>query len=221
MDKELEAALFDKYPSLFRDRDKSLMRWGMTCGNGWYTLIDQLCTQLVKQSTDIQAKQVKEKFGELRFYLQHTNKDNQEYVFGLTTMASLLSITICDQCGLKGNRHNDLYVCTRCKKHRPKNQQKEQKKQWPTPDLPFPTDDIGAMWLSMIDMFYSHVVANRHLYTDLAFIEAKKVNGKLKLVLEKGNQQTDGMLTMLLAYASRVDEETGKPNNQGCSNYTA
>lgn len=210
MNKELETALFDQYPALFRDREKSLMRWGMTCGDGWYPLVDLLCAQLVKQSTDLQAKQVKEKFGELRFYLQHTNKDNQEFVFGLTTMASLLSITICDKCGLKGNRHNDLYVCTRCEKHLPSNQQKQQ---WPVPDLPFPTHDIGAMWLSMIDMFYSHVDANRHLYTDLAFVEAKKVNGKLVLIIEKGNQKTDGMLAMLLAYANQVDEETGNPNN--------
>jgi len=210
MKKKLETALFDKYPSLFRDREKTLMRWGVTCGDGWYRLIDLLSEQIVNRSADIQAGQVKEKLGELRFYLKHTNEENCEFIYGLTSMASLLSITICDQCGLKGNRHYDLYVCTRCEKHR---QRKRQKEQWPAAELPFKTNGIGAMWLNIINMFYLRVDANPHIYTDLTFVEAKKVDGKLDLVLENGDDRTDAMLLMLHVYANRVDEETGEWND--------
>ncbi len=76
MKDELQKALYDKYSDLFANHNKSpqesCMHWGITCGDGWYAIIDHLCEEL----TDLQEKydiriifdQIKEKFGCLRVY---------------------------------------------------------------------------------------------------------------------------------------------------------
>lgn len=72
----LELKLVELYPLIFRDYGgdmrKTCMHWGMSCGDGWYSLLDALCQTLesITEGKDIQvvADQVKEKFGGLRFY---------------------------------------------------------------------------------------------------------------------------------------------------------
>ena len=76
MKTELEKQLFDKYPSIFADRTKPMsetcMCWGISCDDGWYHIIDNLCKQLtfIENVYDVKviADQVKEKYGTLRFY---------------------------------------------------------------------------------------------------------------------------------------------------------
>lgn len=50
MSPELDKQLCNKYPEIFRDRNKSpqetCMCWGLECGDGWYELIDTLCEAL-------------------------------------------------------------------------------------------------------------------------------------------------------------------------------
>ena len=71
--------LMSKYPILFCQKNKSMqeicMFWGIECGLGWYKQIDELCSTLEELNNDykkykvqIQATQIKEKFGGLRFY---------------------------------------------------------------------------------------------------------------------------------------------------------
>jgi len=47
---ELQKQLFDKYPLIFQDKDKSMqetcMCWGIECNDGWYWLLDRLCSNL-------------------------------------------------------------------------------------------------------------------------------------------------------------------------------
>jgi len=45
-----------------------LTYWGVQCGDGWFELIHSVSTLLSQHDTKIQAEQVKEKFGGLRFY---------------------------------------------------------------------------------------------------------------------------------------------------------
>ena len=49
----LDEALCAKYPLIFRDRNapmtQTAMCWGFSCGDGWYTLIDQLCRMLTSK----------------------------------------------------------------------------------------------------------------------------------------------------------------------------
>lgn len=75
MREELDKKLCEKYPGIFRDRNgkmsETCMVWGFP-GDGWYDLIDELCSQLklIESASGIKviANQVKEKFGTLRFY---------------------------------------------------------------------------------------------------------------------------------------------------------
>lgn len=50
MRKELDEALCAKYPKLFRDRHAPMnvtcMCWGFDCGDGWYNIIDALCSNI-------------------------------------------------------------------------------------------------------------------------------------------------------------------------------
>jgi len=50
MRKQLDEALCAKYPLIFKDRNADMrttaMCWGLECGDGWYNIIDVLCSLL-------------------------------------------------------------------------------------------------------------------------------------------------------------------------------
>ena len=50
MNRKLQEKLYNKYPKIFIQKDLSIqqscMPWGIDCGNGWYTLLDQLCSRI-------------------------------------------------------------------------------------------------------------------------------------------------------------------------------
>jgi hypothetical protein len=123
----LDEALCKKYPKIFVNRhespQKSPMFWGFECGDGWYDLIDQLCHNL-QFNTDhnshikdkypqVVAMQVKEKFGELRFYVQEAS----DVQYAVIHFASELSGHICDVCGKPGKRGGSGWIRTRCEEH--------------------------------------------------------------------------------------------------------
>ena len=77
MKKEIELKLVEKYPILYKDYGgdprKTCMTWGFACGNGWHKIIEDLSFEITKiakkhNNIEIVADQIKEKFGELRFY---------------------------------------------------------------------------------------------------------------------------------------------------------
>lgn len=106
MTKELTKILWEKYPKIFQGRYKSLQEslipFGFECNNGWYWLIDNLCSNL-QWNTDnaperypqIVASQVKEKFGSLCFYVESAT-DTQ---YAMISLAESLSYHICEKCG--------------------------------------------------------------------------------------------------------------------------
>jgi hypothetical protein len=104
MKKELQDKLYAKYPKIFVQRklsiQQSAMPWGFECGDGWYWLIDQLC-ECIQSYIDnnkipqLEATQVKEKFGTLRFYT-NISEDN---IAGMIWFAEYLSAYICENCG--------------------------------------------------------------------------------------------------------------------------
>jgi len=116
MKKELQEKLFEKYPKIFAQRHlpktESAMCYGIGCGDGWYDLIDTLCMNIqtytdfnnkkvAKKSNNwgatmippnynrikCEAKQVKSKFGGLRFYI--AGGDN--FIEGLIKMTESMS----------------------------------------------------------------------------------------------------------------------------------
>ena len=108
MKKELEDKLFEKYPKIFVQRKlpmtQTAMCWGIDTGDGWFKIIDLLC-KILQWNTDnneypqIEATQVKEKYGGLRFY---TNGGN-EHQSGQISYACHLSKITCEECGSMDN----------------------------------------------------------------------------------------------------------------------
>ena len=127
MSPELDKALVDKYPEIFRDRTGSptetLMCFGFECGDGWYGLLDALCYNIQQHINwknrkevvveQVVAEQVKEKFGGLRFYY----RGGDDYIRGLTSMAESMSYQICDVCGNRGERRGGGWIRTLCDRH--------------------------------------------------------------------------------------------------------
>ena len=77
MKQSLQNKLFKKYPKIFRQKDLSkketCMCWGIECPNEWYDAIDMLCENIQnyvesRKTIQVEAKQVKEKFGKFCFY---------------------------------------------------------------------------------------------------------------------------------------------------------
>jgi len=126
MDVGLEKELYSKYPKIFSDISlpghESRMAWGIECGNGWYWLIDLLCSNIMAfhlgNDLPIPAfTQVKEKFGSLRVY----SDDASEYCDGLIDMACAISTKICETCGNSGKfRVENNWCRTECEDCREK-----------------------------------------------------------------------------------------------------
>ena len=123
MKHELEQILYDKYPKLFVQKDldmtQTCMCWGISTGDGWFNLIDNLC-DTIQQYVDVNQKeqvvftQVKEKFGSLRIYTEGHN----ELIEGMIWFAEHLSHTVCDVCGKEGKLNKSGWLSCRCDEHR-------------------------------------------------------------------------------------------------------
>lgn len=133
MDSKLQQQLFEKYPKIFRQKDLSLretcMCFGCDCGDGWFKLLDILCSHL-QFNTDknrypqVEATQVKEKFGGLRFYYTVIPLDKEEsmerywgIIDGLVSFAEDISNYICEKCGSMDNvTQTKGWIVTLCEK---------------------------------------------------------------------------------------------------------
>ena len=125
MRKELDQALCAKYPEIFRDRNapmtQTAMCWGFECGDGWYDLIDLLCSEIqhhLKHNAEpgtpqFVASQVKEKYGTLRFYGNGGDAKIDAFIWFAESMSSRL----CETCGSPGKTLDGPWVRTLCKTH--------------------------------------------------------------------------------------------------------
>lgn len=121
MTQELKV-LLDRYPALFSTRDDddgpNLVRaWGFECGDGWFDLLDTLCAEITAHaganSLEVMVRQVKEKFGTLRFY----EGGGDEFIGGLVLLAGRLSERICEECGKPGWMSANGWMKVRCEAH--------------------------------------------------------------------------------------------------------
>lgn len=101
MKKELEDSLFERNDKILGQVDYR----EICIGDGWFVLVDTLCRGLQHltdsgRSPQVRALQVKQKFGELRFYATGT-----DYLqAGMIHMASMISVHTCEECGAVGER---------------------------------------------------------------------------------------------------------------------
>lgn len=106
MNKTNASYLYNTFPRLYQQRDSPLtqtcMCWGFECGDGWFDLLKKLSERLEEISTlkglDIQAVQVKEKYGTLRFYIEGGDDEANKAI----DEAEKESEHTCEQCGKEG-----------------------------------------------------------------------------------------------------------------------
>lgn len=125
MSPELDDKLCRAYPKLFSQRNDdpttTCMCWGFEVGDGWYTIIDNMCSLIQshidwmeKKKTPIEqviVTQVKEKFGDLRFYYD----GGDDYISGIVRLAESMSSSMCEDCGsvAKTEKKNG-WLSTKC-----------------------------------------------------------------------------------------------------------
>lgn len=122
MHKQLDALLCARYPEIFSARgNDAFALFGFECGDGWFTLIDASCSLVQKYSgatpdrLPLIASQVKEKFGELRFYY----RNGSDYAMKAIELAEALSGSICEVCGELGETHEAKgWIQSRCVAHK-------------------------------------------------------------------------------------------------------
>jgi hypothetical protein len=127
MSPELDAALCKDFPKLFNHRhhgmQETAMCWGFEHGDGWEPLIRELATKLeaindiLPNDLHIEASQVKEKYGTLRFYINAAPSAIADYVYQLIDEAEHKSAKTCDVCGKRGKLRGSGWYYTACKKH--------------------------------------------------------------------------------------------------------
>ena len=88
MKQELQDKLYKKYPKIFYEKDLSMqetcMCWGISCGDGWYNILDTLCG-LIKSKLDLTSADI-ERYTN---YLQDPNieEHNRKYFQGYLEQA--------------------------------------------------------------------------------------------------------------------------------------
>jgi hypothetical protein len=126
MKPELQDKLFETYPKIFVQKDlpmsQTCMCWGIDTGDGWYNILDTLCKYIQNhvdrnlrsdqnaEQVQVEATQVKEKYGGLRFYYH----GGDDFIDGLVWMAEGLSNRTCEVCGAPGTQNSHGWIKTRC-----------------------------------------------------------------------------------------------------------
>jgi len=121
---EFAKRLETSYPKMFKEP-----YGGFAIGTGWWPIIETLCHQIHhhvewKQNQlekyqrgegcpEVVVKQIKEKFGGLRFYYD----GGDDTVDGMVRMAESWAARTCEECGYPGTTRSGGWVRTLCDKH--------------------------------------------------------------------------------------------------------
>ena len=128
---EFTNMLETKYPEMF-----SHPYGGVTVGEGWWPIIESLCYQIhhhVKFKNEqrdrwnrgegcepVVVRQIKEKFGGLRFYYD----GGDPAVAGMVTMAESWAARTCEVCGNPGKSRSGGWIRTLCDHHEAERQER-------------------------------------------------------------------------------------------------
>jgi len=127
MKDELENKLVKEFPNLYKQTSLSpqetCMCWGFCCGDGWEKIIYNLSKKITELDPNVEAVQVKEKFGGLRFYIGPVIQDKADEVYDAISEAESESFKTCEYCGTKENVTTKgpgwiKTLCNDCRKER-------------------------------------------------------------------------------------------------------
>lgn len=133
MNDALAQDLYLKYPKILKS--ESGIGIYFEVGDGWYDIIDILCSQIQhhidwkngegqytkhkdsrkegESVPQLVAEQVKEKFGGLRFYAF----GGDEKTAGMIELAETLTSRVCEVCGSIGKKTRGGWIRTLCRRH--------------------------------------------------------------------------------------------------------
>ena len=118
MSPEKSDLLKEKYPTIFSQLNY------FECGDGWFYIIDKLCSLLQNEMRNVSyglppedaaelqpvAVQVKEKFGGLRFYID----GGTDTMRGMISAVESISYITCESCGNRGGKKGKAWIRTMC-----------------------------------------------------------------------------------------------------------
>ncbi len=113
--------LVEDFPRLFSSLKNGGLQYGLSCGDGWFQLVYDLCKSIdaeiekasEKDRPDYRVLQIKEKFGGLRFYLTAYTKE----MAALIKEGEEKSFKICEVCGQEGALRRGSWAKTLCDDH--------------------------------------------------------------------------------------------------------
>lgn len=90
--------------------------------DGWRDLVVELNEKLEEIYPEYTLHQVKEKFGGLRYYIDHVSIEDKEILDKMWAVIGDYenkSLETCDVCGAPGKQHSKRgYIRTRCEEHK-------------------------------------------------------------------------------------------------------
>jgi len=122
MNKEKELELAKRHPVLLNkkkiDGREPFASFGCECGDGWFSLLDNLMTEIDNEalSVFVNVAQIKEKFGTLRFYVNFDKCEDVDYekVYKIIQNYEEVSETTCEVCGKPGTLRGGGWLRTLC-----------------------------------------------------------------------------------------------------------
>jgi len=121
---EFAKQMEEKYPLMYgKDPNDAFGYGGFAVGPGWWPIIATLSANIQhyldwknkekEVVPQVKVRQVKEKFGGLRFYYD----GGDEYISGMETMAEAWASYSCEECGAPGTRRSGGWIRTLCDTH--------------------------------------------------------------------------------------------------------
>ena len=112
MNISLTEKLINDFPNLYKgaggDPAETCMAFYFECDDGWYDIIYELSSKL--EPSGVVAMQVKEKYGELRFYIG----EGSDEIFELIDETTKRSRVTCEKCGKPGKIRGEYWLKTLC-----------------------------------------------------------------------------------------------------------
>lgn len=107
------------------ERDTPIVWPAIDCGDGWRPLVEFLYDEC--ERLGLKVAQVKEKFGQLRFYVDGDMEPNAKVdeFYQIASVVQQISARICEQCGAHGGPRGGGWIKTLCDDHAAKRETRD------------------------------------------------------------------------------------------------